>query len=389
MPVSRGDELLGVNIAFFVVASCTVLLRCYTRVFISKAFGLDDWLMTLACIFFLGYVVCSNTGVHYGTGQHREDLTPENYAIAKRYWYFCYVFFGLSMMTAKLSFGWLLLRIVSIPSHKWVIYGASLVVIVAGIVYFFVTILQCHPVAHYWNDAIPGQCIPMHIYVSLGYLYSAICVATDLFYALLPAFIIWHLQVQTEIRWVLFFLMGLGCVASIAVLVKVAYFKTFYDPDFLYATTDIAIWSTIEMGLAITAASFSTLRPLARRLGFNIGFTDYNSSGSNDMNNEFRRPSQPAQRRPSQFGMAPFTLSQMSQDTLNGCETRDKSISSQATAHYGAPKFDRVQWSTPTTAHPDLEEGNIELSLMDRTMDHSTSKTGEKQNAVHHTAMEL
>lgn len=34
--------------------------------------------------FFLGYVVCSNTGVHYGTGQHRSDISPENYATAKR-----------------------------------------------------------------------------------------------------------------------------------------------------------------------------------------------------------------------------------------------------------------------------------------------------------------
>lgn len=35
-------------------------------------------------LFFLGYVICSNTGVHYGTGQHRDDLTPENYATAKK-----------------------------------------------------------------------------------------------------------------------------------------------------------------------------------------------------------------------------------------------------------------------------------------------------------------
>ncbi|KAJ6785976.1 hypothetical protein PWT90_06271 [Aphanocladium album] len=328
MTANRGDELLGVNIAFFVVASCAVLLRCYTRVFISKAFGLDDWLMAVAAVC---YVLCSNTGVHYGTGQHRDDLTPENYAIAKR----------------------------------------------------------CRPIAHYWNDAIPGECLDIHIYVALGYLYSAISVSTDLVYALLPAFIIWHLQIRTEIRWVLIFLMGLGCVASIAVLVRVAYLKNFYDPDFLFATTDIAIWSTIEMGLAITAASCSTLRPLARRLGLSVGFTDYGSAGSEEVNNELRRPSHPAQRRPSEFGIADFSLSRMSQDTLNVCDTRDKSISSQATTHYATPKFDRIQWSTSATADPELAEGGIELSPMDRMMDHSTSKTGEKEGAVKHTAKEV
>jgi hypothetical protein len=37
-------------------------------------------------------------------------------------------------------------------------------------------------------------------------------------------------------------------------------------PDFLWATTDVAIWSTIEIGIGITASSAATLRPLFRVL---------------------------------------------------------------------------------------------------------------------------
>jgi hypothetical protein len=40
--------------------------------------------------------------------------------------------------------------------------------------------------------------------------------------------------------------------------------QTFRDPEFLYATVPIAIWSEIEMSLAITAGSLPTLRPLYR-----------------------------------------------------------------------------------------------------------------------------
>lgn len=39
---------------------------------------------------------------------------------------------------------------------------------------------------------------------------------------------------------------------------------TFRDPEFLYATVPIAIWSEVEMGLAIIAGSLPTLRPLYR-----------------------------------------------------------------------------------------------------------------------------
>lgn len=32
----------------------------------------------------MAYTVCSNLGIRYGTGQHRDNLTPDNYAMAKR-----------------------------------------------------------------------------------------------------------------------------------------------------------------------------------------------------------------------------------------------------------------------------------------------------------------
>jgi len=54
--------------------------------------------------------------------------------------------------------------------------------------------------------------------------------------------------------------------ASIAVTVRLAYVMDFRNPDFLYATVDVAIWSDIEQGLAITAGSLATLRPLYRKL---------------------------------------------------------------------------------------------------------------------------
>ena len=52
--------------------------------------------------------------------------------------------------------------------------------------------------------------------------------------------------------------------ASSAVIVRLAYVQTFRDPEFLYATVPIAIWSEVEMSLAITAGSLATMRPLYR-----------------------------------------------------------------------------------------------------------------------------
>lgn len=52
MAEDRGPQLLGVNIALFVVAAGVVFLRCFTRAHISKVFGADDWLMVISLVRF-------------------------------------------------------------------------------------------------------------------------------------------------------------------------------------------------------------------------------------------------------------------------------------------------------------------------------------------------
>lgn len=38
------------------------------------------------------------------------------------------------------------------------------------------------------------------------------------------------------------------------------------NPDYLATSTDICIWSTVEIGVALTATSLATLKPLMRKL---------------------------------------------------------------------------------------------------------------------------
>jgi len=45
---SNGHELVIVAAIFMSLTTVAVLLRCYTRVAITKSFKLDDWLMLTA-----------------------------------------------------------------------------------------------------------------------------------------------------------------------------------------------------------------------------------------------------------------------------------------------------------------------------------------------------
>jgi hypothetical protein len=60
-------------------------------------------------------------------------------------------------------------------------------------------------------------------------------------------------------------ILAFAAVGSTGTIVRMFYIHTLMDgPDFLYSTVDVALWSTIEPGIGITAGSLACLRPLFR-----------------------------------------------------------------------------------------------------------------------------
>lgn len=137
------------------------------------------------------------------------------------------------MITSKLSIGVFLLRITIQRVHHYILYLAMLCSVVSGLVFFFVTLLQCQPITYFWNKDQDGTCINPSIIAALTYLYSAISMVCDFTFALLPLHIIRGLQMNIRTKYALIPILGMGCIASIAVVIRFAYIKDFEDPDFL------------------------------------------------------------------------------------------------------------------------------------------------------------
>ena len=61
--------------------------------------------------------------------------------------------------------------------------------------------------------------------------------------------------------------------ASTATIARIPYVKGLNDTDdFLYATIEVAIWSSTELGLGMTAANCAVLRPFFRKILPSLGF---------------------------------------------------------------------------------------------------------------------
>ncbi|RSL61736.1 hypothetical protein CEP54_006105 [Fusarium duplospermum] len=334
---NRGPELQAVCYTLATAAVISTLLRCFVRVRLVKNFGFDDWCMCTALVSFLLFVICALIGVHYGTGRHHKDLDPEDIKQAMKYWWWCYLWYCIAMIASKISIGYFLLRITVRKMDVWIIYGVMIITVCTGIVFFFVTLFQCQPISFFWNRDQKGQCVNVDVIIALTYLYSVCSVISDFTCAILPMFLVWKLNMGKKTKIALIPVMAMACVASSAVVVRFAFVKDFKSPDFLWATLDIAIWSTTEQGLAVTAGSLATLRPLLRLLGHKLGIS---TSG-------------PRQR---ESASQPFSLTTFTrEDDLDG-HGRDGEAAYAGRSHFDRQAPEKSVWGTRTSVENESEE---------------------------------
>jgi len=89
----------------------------------------------------------------------------------------------------------------------------------------------------------------------------------------LPIFIIWGLEMKVKTKLLVAGILAFAAIGSTGTVVRMFYIHTLMDgSDFLYATTDVAIWSTVEPGIGIAAGSIACLRPLFRVWLWRLGF---------------------------------------------------------------------------------------------------------------------
>ncbi|KAK1779797.1 hypothetical protein QBC45DRAFT_373944 [Copromyces sp. CBS 386.78] len=267
-PAGRAPQILGVAGFFLALSTTAILLRCYCRVFVVKKFGVDDWSALIAWLFFVFYISFCITACYHGSGQHAIDVPPTELPLGLKWWWACEPVYVLSNMALRLSIGVQLLRIAVSRTHRLIIYTAVTVFQVCSVAFFLLFVMQCLPSKFFWTrflGDLDGKCINPEITVNATYAYSAVSCATDWTLGLLPISLVWHLQMTPRTKLMVAAILALGAVASTATIVRMPYVKDMSNQlDFLYACTDVAIWSTAETGIGIAASAIATLRPLAR-----------------------------------------------------------------------------------------------------------------------------
>ncbi|EWC46411.1 hypothetical protein DRE_04354 [Drechslerella stenobrocha 248] len=285
--VNRQTSMYIIDVIFFVLAVMMVLMRIYTRLFIVRKFGRDDWFMVLALISVAGFTTLQFCFLVYGgVGYHIWDVTEEQIAYCFKFIYFHLIGYTWSITLIKMSILFLYERIIPTnhPMRK-VLTGFMIFQFIYFLVSEFVFIFQCSPIegALSLDLRIHGspKCFGMK---PMLYSFCIIHIFMDLALLVLPIRVIWELQMPMKRKITTLSLFVIGAIGCICAVMRVVTLAQLLDGfDFTWTIYDPGMWGLLELTIGIICACIPPSKLLFEKIGGGIvesKFSPFSSKGS-------------------------------------------------------------------------------------------------------------
>ncbi|KAN0072205.1 hypothetical protein V8E54_009934 [Elaphomyces granulatus] len=264
-----GNKLVTISIVFMILNTIFVILRCYSRSITKVAYCWDDYLIFASFISNIGLCAVSIIIVYNGgVGRHISDVLKDDPELV--------IGWAKGILAIELIY----LSSVALPKLSILCFYMRIFVcrksrIFAGIVMGFVilnwavfsisAILQCRPVAYWWDKSIQGGvCFNVQIF------YRATCVpniVTDVMILALPITSLMQLKLPLFKKIALCFIFLTG---SVGILASVYRFSLFLSTDAFtdrtWTTVSLEVSSVVESGMYLAAACLPLMRPVIGKL---------------------------------------------------------------------------------------------------------------------------
>jgi predicted acyltransferase len=120
-------------------------------------------------------------------------------------WQLLYI---LSSPFIKVSICANLIRVAMKRRYIYPLQAMSGLAIAMSVMAFIVVFVQCRPFAASWTGQ--GKCISVDVIIIPTYVFSAANILVDWVVAILPAFIVWNLQLRRKLKLLSFGILGVG-----------------------------------------------------------------------------------------------------------------------------------------------------------------------------------
>jgi len=239
------------------------------------ALGLDDLFITIAWLCASANVACVLLFTYrYGLDSHIWDVPPTSYEKAAQLTWLIALLFTWSTAFTKVSVLLFYRRLVADTysrTYKLAIWVAIAFIAVYTVV---ITILQCStciPLEANWRRLNPNytrsyRCGSTASQTSISVMSGALSVISDFYSVLLPALLVFRIQVTKMQRLGLLIIFGMGSLVVIAGIVRTVYLGQVYssNPDKTWLGFSVIVAGVVEGNLAILCACAPSLRSFFR-----------------------------------------------------------------------------------------------------------------------------
>ncbi|KAF7860370.1 hypothetical protein EAF04_008497 [Stromatinia cepivora] len=269
-PVTRGPALLIITVVFLPIVYIVVGLRTFTRLYLSKHFGVDDVFLLISLI---PTSVCAILALlaqeRWNWNRHVWDITPDYAEFGLKMNMLLECLFGLAVAFTKISLLILVMRVMSRGTGllKHLSIAMIAIVVCEAIAFDVVIINNCSPISDYWKLSYsPQNCINERTHL----LTSAIInTCSDFFVFFLPIPTVFSLPIPFRQQFMLCLLFAAGLVVCAAGVVRIYYIHAVYAsydrtwfsyPLWISSVLNLYI-GTICTALPATKPFFSTFLP--------------------------------------------------------------------------------------------------------------------------------
>ncbi|KAM4059819.1 integral membrane protein [Hirsutella rhossiliensis] len=267
-----GIDLFWIYLSLLVVTLAFTGLRVYVRAFMARAMSADDWVLVLATVMFATTLSISIRGATAGAfDQAQGKMSAARYITYLKSAYCCEVLYPPVSLAIRVSVCLFLLKIVNNKLHRHILYTLLVLVSGASLGYLVVTIFQCVPPSHFWNQITEpgmGYCLDQRTLAIAGFVHGAVSASSACVVGVLPVFVLWRIRVNMRTKVTVIALLGMSIFACVALIVRTTTLNKdkMPSPKFFHSIMNTALWSMIEPTVGIVAASLPTLRPLFKKL---------------------------------------------------------------------------------------------------------------------------
>ncbi|KAJ0131225.1 Uncharacterized protein HZ326_25684 [Fusarium oxysporum f. sp. albedinis] len=263
---SRSLEIRAILVTFSIVSATAVALRTYIRSRVLHSFGWDDWFMVAAQVLTLGAAVAIGLENEYGLGYHTWEQPTSAYVpyMKQQSFYASVVVYNIATCLVKIGILFQYRRVFALPIIQRITLYGIIFMVAWTVVIAFLNILICVPVAKFWDSNLPGRCLDA---LTIWYVMAGFNLVTDIAIFCLPLPVIKSLNLPPRQKIMLFAIFSLGfftCIISIYRIRTLKSAASTKDPN--WDNVDAAIWSFLEVTIAIITACLPTLRPFFSRL---------------------------------------------------------------------------------------------------------------------------